>query len=200
VRRPAGPASGTARRLPAATSRATAISGTNATPDTEGGFTTYLPLGEVTTIYDAARRYQAAGVPVIILAGKEHGFGSSRNWAAKGPALLGVRAVIAESYERIHRVNLIGMGILPLQFSPEESAPALGLTGREVFDIVGLGDAVARGFTNGKQLTVHVHRPGGGMQEFIVQVRIDTSQEVIYYRHGASSRTSSASSWSPGGA
>ena len=123
-------------------------------------------------------------MPLIILAGQEYGFGSSRDWAAKGPALLGVHAVIAESYERIHRSNLIGLGILPLQFSPEESVRALGLTGHEVFDIVGLGDAVARSFTSGKQLTVRAHHPGGDMQEFIVQVRIDTPQEVIYYRHG----------------
>ena len=123
-------------------------------------------------------------MPLIILAGKEYGFGSSRDWAAKGPAVLGVRAVIAESYERIHRANLIGMGIVPLQFSPEESAPALGLTGHEVFDIVGLGDAVVRDFTSGKQLTVRAHRPNDGMQEFTVQVRIETPQEAIYYRHG----------------
>ena len=107
-------------------------------PGTEGGFTTFFPTGEQTTIYDAAMRYAAAGTPLVVLAGKEYGSGSSRDWAAKGTTLLGVRAVLAESFERIHRSNLIGMGVLPLQYLPGESAESLGLTGEEVFDITGL--------------------------------------------------------------
>jgi aconitate hydratase len=153
-------------------------------PGTAGGFTTYLPTGQVTTIYDAAMRYQAGGVPLIVLAGKEYGTGSSRDWAAKGPALLGVHAVIAESFERIHRSNLIGMGILPLQFLAEESAALLGLTGHEIFDITGLAGAVASGFADGKQLKVRATRKDGGVLEFTVWVRIDTPQELLYYRHG----------------
>src|SRR5215467_14116243 len=107
-------------------------------PETEGGMTKYLPGGEVTTIFDASVKYIAAGVPLIVLAGIEYGSGSSRDWAAKGPLLLGVRAVIAESYERIHRSNLVGMGILPLQFLPGQNAASLGLTGEEVYATVGL--------------------------------------------------------------
>ncbi len=153
-------------------------------PGTEGGFTTYLPTGEVLPIYDAAVRYEAAGTPLIILAGKEYGSGSSRDWAAKGPALLGVRAAIAESYERIHRSNLIGMGILPLQFLAEESASTLGLTGDEVYEIVGLPDAAANGFADGKELRVRARRADGVDLEFTTKVRIDTPQELLYYRHG----------------
>ncbi len=107
-------------------------------PGTEGGFTLHLPDGEQTTIYDAAQRYAAEGVPLVVLAGKEYGSGSSRDWAAKGTALLGIRAVIAESYERIHRSNLIGMGVLPLQYADGETAASLGLTGHEVFTVTGL--------------------------------------------------------------
>jgi len=107
-------------------------------PGTEGGFTTFFPTGDVTTIYDAAMRYAAAGTPLVVLAGKEYGSGSSRDWAAKGTTLLGVGAVLAESFERIHRSNLIGMGVLPLQYLPGESAESLGLSGEEVFDITGL--------------------------------------------------------------
>ena len=107
-------------------------------PGTEGGVTRHLPDGEQMSIYDAAQRYQADGVPLVILAGKEYGSGSSRDWAAKGTALLGVRAVLAESFERIHRSNLVGMGILPLQFQDGDTAASLGLTGEEVFDITGL--------------------------------------------------------------
>ena len=113
-------------------------------PGTEGGWTRHLPDGEVMTIFDASRRYLAEGVPLIVLAGKEYGSGSSRDWAAKGPLLLGIRAVIAESYERIHRSNLVGMGILPLEFLPGESAQSLGLTGEEIFSIEGLPEAIAR--------------------------------------------------------
>jgi aconitate hydratase len=153
-------------------------------PGTEGGFTTYLPTGEVMSIYDASTRYEADGVPLIILAGREYGSGSSRDWAAKGPQLLGVRAVIAQSYERIHRSNLIGMGVVPLQFMPEESVETLGLTGHETFEIIGLADAVANEFAGGKQLTVRANPPDGVLTEFTVTVRIDTPQEVLYYRHG----------------
>jgi aconitate hydratase len=153
-------------------------------PGTEGGFTTYLPSGEVMSIYDAAMRYKADGTPLIILAGKEYGSGSSRDWAAKGPYLLGVRAVIAESYERIHRSNLVGMGILPLQFLPEENVETLGIIGHKVFDILGLSEAIANNFANGRTLTVRATRTDGSKIEFSVLVRLDTPQEVQYYRHG----------------
>jgi aconitate hydratase len=146
-------------------------------PGTEGGVTRHLPDGEQMTIYDAAMRYQAEGVPLVVLAGKEYGSGSSRDWAAKGPALLGVRAVIAESFERIHRSNLIGMGVLPLQFADGQSRESLGLTGEEVFDIVGL-EALGSG-ESPKELTV---RADG--REFTARVRIDTPMEAEYYRHG----------------
>lgn len=153
-------------------------------PGTEGGFTTYLPTGEVMTIYDAAMRYQADGTPLIVIAGKEYGNGSSRDWAAKGPYLQGVKAVIAESFERIHRSNLVGMGIVPLQFMPGESAASLGLTGHEVYDVIGLADAIANGFANGRILTVRATAADGTVREFQTRVRIDTPQEVEYYRHG----------------
>jgi aconitate hydratase len=147
-------------------------------PGTEGGVTRHLPSDEEMSIFDAAMRYQAEGVPCIVIAGKEYGSGSSRDWAAKGPRLLGVRAVIAESYERIHRSNLVGMGILPLQFLPGESAEALGLSGREVFDIKGLNQGEA------DQVTVVATADDGGVKEFQARVRIDTPQEIDYYRHG----------------
>jgi len=153
-------------------------------PDMEGGYTTYLPSGQVMSIYEAAMQYKAQGVPLVVVAGTDYGFGSSRDWAAKGPALLGVRAVIAESYERIHRFNLVGMGILPLQFSPGESARSLGLTGREVYDLIDLPDAVASGFAHGKQLKVRVAGEAGEVRTFEAQVRIDTRQELLYYHHG----------------
>ena len=152
-------------------------------PNTEGGVTTYLPTGEVMSIYDAAMRYQADGTPLVVLAGKEYGSGSSRDWAAKGPALQGIRAVIAESYERIHRSNLVGMGILPLQFAPGESADTLGLTGHEVFDFEGLSQAVATGFAGGRSLNVRARRDGSVL-DFRVTIRIDTPQEVLYYLNG----------------
>ncbi len=148
-------------------------------PGTEGGFTTYLPTGEVTTIFDASTRYQEAGTPLLILAGKEYGSGSSRDWAAKGTAMLGVKAVLAESFERIHRSNLVGMGVVPLEFLPGENAETLGLTGTESFDLVGLSEAVSRGFDDGKILTMRA-----GDKEFQVRVRIDTPQEVQYYLNG----------------
>ena len=153
-------------------------------PNTEGGVTTYLPTGEVISIYDAAMRYQATGTPLLVLAGKEYGSGSSRDWAAKGPALQGVRAVIAESYERIHRSNLVGMGILPLQFVSGESTATLGLTGREIFDLAGLGAAIESGFAEGRTLTVRARREDGSELTFPVIIRIDTPQEVLYYQHG----------------
>jgi aconitate hydratase len=152
--------------------------------NTEGGVTTYLPTGEVMSIYDAAMRYQADRTPLLVLAGKEYGSGSSRDWAAKGPALQGIRAVIAESYERIHRSNLVGMGILPLQFASGESAETLGLTGGELFDLHGLGTAIATRFAAGRTLTVEARRDDGSKIEFTATIRIDTPQEVLYYQHG----------------
>jgi aconitate hydratase len=149
-------------------------------PGTEGGFTAFLPGGEVMPIYDAAMKYKAAGVPLVILAGKEYGSGSSRDWAAKGTALLGVKAVIAESFERIHRSNLVNMGLLPLQFLPGESAASLGLTGHETFDIVGAADALAPRGT----LTVKAAAPGGAVTTFEARVRIDTPEELTAYRNG----------------
>ncbi|HEY9016387.1 MAG TPA: aconitate hydratase AcnA, partial [Gemmatimonadales bacterium] len=153
-------------------------------PNTEGGVTTYLPTGEVMSIYDAAMRYQAEGTPLLVLAGKEYGSGSSRDWAAKGPALQGVRAVIAESYERIHRSNLVGMGILPLQFAAGESIDSLGLTGREIFDLEGLASSIEGGLAAGRTLRVHARREDGSAITFSVTIRIDTPQEVLYYQHG----------------
>ncbi|BAU49094.1 aconitate hydratase [Sulfurifustis variabilis] len=148
----------------------------------EGGVTTHWPSGEVATIYDAAMRYRDEGTPLLVLAGKEYGSGSSRDWAAKGPQLQGVRAVVAESYERIHRSNLVGMGVLPLQFKPGESAATLGLSGDEIYDIEGIGDVLAG--TGARDLQVRARRPGGGEVAFRADVRIDTPQEVLYYRHG----------------
>jgi aconitate hydratase len=148
-------------------------------PGTEGGVTRHLPDGELLSIYDAAMKYQQEGVALIVIAGKEYGSGSSRDWAAKGPLLLGVRAVIAESFERIHRSNLVGMGILPLQFRPGESARSLGLTGEEVYEIEGLKDAVQTGFAAGREMTVRA-----GTKHFRVSARIDTPQEVLYYKNG----------------
>ncbi len=151
-------------------------------PGTEGGFTVHLPDGEQTTIFDAAVRYQSEGVPLVVLAGKEYGSGSSRDWAAKGTTLLGVRAVLAESYERIHRSNLVGMGVLPLQYAPGESAASLGLTGHEVFSIGGLL-ALNEG-TLPKEVPVRATGPDGSVVELSARVRIDTPMEAEYYRHG----------------
>ena len=153
-------------------------------PETEGGMTKYLPSGEVMSIFDASVKYIAAGVPLMVLAGKEYGSGSSRDWAAKGPLLLGVRAVIAESYERIHRSNLVGMGILPLQFLPEEDPDTLGLTGEEVYDIIGLPKSLGSKFSGGKQIKVRATSSDGTAREFDALVRIDTPQEILYYEHG----------------
>ncbi|HWE56962.1 MAG TPA: aconitate hydratase AcnA [Acidimicrobiales bacterium] len=152
-------------------------------PGTEGGVTRHLPDGEQMSIYDASKRYQSDGIPLVILAGKEYGSGSSRDWAAKGTALLGVKAVIAESFERIHRSNLVGMGILPLQFGSGDDAASLGLTGEEVFDIVGLA-GLAEGVALPRQLTVAARRDDGTSTEFTAVLRIDTPKEAEYYRHG----------------
>jgi aconitate hydratase len=153
-------------------------------PGTEGGFTRHLPDGEQMTIFDASVRYREENVPLIILAGKEYGSGSSRDWAAKGPKLLGIRAVIAESYERIHRSNLVGMGILPLQFGAGDNAESVGLTGQELYAIEGLAQGIAEGFAHGRTVTVVARRDDGITHRFQATVRIDTPQEIRYYEHG----------------
>ena len=149
-------------------------------PDREGGWTIFWPTGEIMHVFDAAMKYKEMGIPLIILAGKQYGMGSSRDWAAKGPALLGVKAVIAESFERIHRSNLVGMGILPLEFMPGENAKKLGLDGSEVYDILGIEE----GLYPGKILTVRATKSDGRVIEFKVKARLDTPIEVEYYRHG----------------
>jgi len=149
-------------------------------PKTEGPWTVHFPSREIVTIYDAAMEYHKAGVPLVILAGAEYGTGSSRDWAAKGPRLLGVRAVIAKSFERIHRSNLIGMGILPLQYLEDDDAAKLGLKGDEVFSVEGIAD----GLTPGKHLTVTARGEDGATVRFKAMARIDTPNEVDYYRHG----------------
>jgi aconitate hydratase len=146
----------------------------------EGGWTRYLPDGEEMPIFDASERYRSEGTPLIVVAGKEYGTGSSRDWAAKGPALLGVKAAIAESYERIHRSNLVGMGILPLQFRAGETLTTHGLTGRERFDILGIDDSLQPKQT----LAVLAIADDGTETRFEVMCRIDTPVEVDYYRHG----------------
>ena len=143
-----------------------------------GGFTRHFPDGEETTIYEAAMAYADEGVPLVVLAGKEYGSGSSRDWAAKGTKLLGVRAVIAESFERIHRSNLIGMGVLPLQFAAGESVASLGLTGEETFDFGDLEDGEA------KTVAVTARRDDGSAIEFEATVRLDTPNEVTYFHNG----------------
>jgi len=150
------------------------------TPGVEGGVTKHLPGGEVMSIYDASVKYKAAGVPLVVIAGAEYGTGSSRDWAAKGTLLLGVRAVLAVSYERIHRSNLVGMGVLPLQFLPGQNAASLGLTGEEVLDFPALDDSLQPRST----LRVHAKRPDGSKLEFDALVRIDTPVEIDYYRNG----------------
>ena len=149
-------------------------------PGVEGSFTKYLPAGERMSIFDATEKYKADKTPLLVLAGKEYGSGSSRDWAAKGPMLLGVRAVIAESFERIHRSNLIGMGILPLEYLPGESRATAGLTGEEAFDIVGLTEIIKPRST----FTVRARNENGSIIEFTAVVRIDTPDEAEYYRHG----------------
>ncbi|MEE9125415.1 MAG: aconitate hydratase, partial [candidate division NC10 bacterium] len=149
-------------------------------PGTEGGVTVHFPDGDRMSIYDAAMRYKAEGVPLVVIAGKEYGSGSSRDWAAKGTLLLGVKAVLAESYERIHRSNLVGMGVLPLQFKEGESAAGLGLTGNEVLDIVGLRDDIQPG----QEISVSAVRPDGTRLNFATVARLDSAIEVNYYRNG----------------
>jgi aconitate hydratase len=149
-------------------------------PGTEGGWTIHQPSGEKMSIYDAAMKYRDEKVPLIILAGKEYGSGSSRDWAAKGTILLGVRAVLAESFERIHRSNLVGMGVLPLEFMPGETPATLGLTGLEIFEIEGL----AQNFEPRKKMQVTARKPDGSETQFTARVRVDTPFEVAYYQHG----------------
>jgi aconitate hydratase len=149
-------------------------------PGTEGGWTAVAAGAEPATIYDASMDYQKGGVPLVILAGKEYGTGSSRDWAAKGTLLLGVKAVIAESFERIHRSNLVGMGVLPLEFVNGETRQTLGLTGFETFDIIGLAEDMKPRAT----LTVRATASDGTVKEFQAMSRIDTPEELSYYRNG----------------
>jgi aconitate hydratase len=149
-------------------------------PGTEGGWTTHIPSGEKLFIYDASIRYQREGTPLLIIAGKEYGSGSSRDWAAKGTLLLGVKAVIAESFERIHRSNLVGMGVLPMQFLPGESRETLGLTGFERYSISGIADAIA----SGARARVKAATGQGVEKTFEAVVRIDTPMEAAYFRNG----------------
>ena len=148
--------------------------------DREGGWTVHHPTGEATTVFEASQRYRAAGTPLIVLAGADYGAGSSRDWAAKGTALLGVRAVVASSFERLHRLNLIHMGVLPLQFEPDRGWRELQLTGTEFFDMGGLDGAIAPGAT----LTLSARTPGGASRDMAVTARLDSETEVAYYRHG----------------
>jgi len=152
----------------------------NKLADKEGGFTRFLPTGEEMSVYDAAEQYKKSGTPLVILTGKEYGSGSSRDWAAKGTFLLGVRAVLAESYERIHRSNLVGMGVLPLQYKDGETAAALGLTGKEIFSITGISEDI-------KPLSpvqVIARKEDGKEIKFNVIARLDSKIEIEYYRHG----------------
>ncbi len=149
-------------------------------PGTEGGWTTYQPAGDVMTIFDAAMKYKEAGVPLLVIAGKEYGSGSSRDWAAKGTLLLGVKAVIAETFERIHRSNLVNMGLLPLQFASGVNAASLGLTGREQYELTGIAESL----TPGAAITVRAHGDAGKLVEFVTNVRIDTPEELVAFRHG----------------
>jgi len=153
-------------------------------PGVEGGFTRHLPTNEQMSIFDAAMKYKAEGTPLVVIGGKEYGSGSSRDWAAKGTTLLGVKAVIVESYERIHRSNLVGMGVVPLQFKAGDSAVSLGLTGEEVFEIEGLVNGLSTNFTGSKLLTVKVKKADSTVSSFQAICRIDTPQEVLYYQHG----------------
>jgi len=150
------------------------------TPDKEGNWTLHIPSGEVLSIYDAAMRYIAEKTPLVILTGKEYGTGSSRDWAAKGTTLLGVKAVIAESYERIHRSNLVGMGVLPLSYKPGETRESLGLTGHEVIDVTG----IASGLKPGGTVQVTAKGADGKVTKFDAVVRLNSPVELEYYRHG----------------
>jgi aconitate hydratase len=149
-------------------------------PGTEGGVTRHLPDGEQMSVFDASQEYRREGVPLIVIAGTEYGTGSSRDWAAKGTQLLGIRAVIVASYERIHRSNLVGMGVLPLEFLPGQTWQSLGLTGEEVFDILGLDDNIQ---PRGK-LTVRATAADDSVKQFEATVRIDSQVERDYYRNG----------------
>jgi aconitate hydratase len=149
-------------------------------PGTEGGVTKHHPDGEQMSVYDAAMKYQSEGTPLVVIAGQEYGTGSSRDWAAKGTRLLGVRAVVAQTFERIHRSNLVGMGVLPLQFKEGVSAQTLNLDGSETFDVVGLGAAVKPQ----QDVTLVIHRANGAKEEIPVKLRIDTPIEIDYYQHG----------------
>jgi len=149
-------------------------------PGTEGAWTLYFPSGEKMTIYDAARKYQENQTPLLVLAGKEYGTGSSRDWAAKGTALLGVKIVLAQSFERIHRSNLAGMGLLPLEFLSGESADTLGLTGEEIFEVPDLDE----GLRPQKILKIRARKADGSVKEFPCLCRLDTPVEIDYYRNG----------------
>jgi len=149
-------------------------------PGTEGGWTTFQPDGELLTIYDAAMKYKEAGVPLLVIAGKEYGSGSSRDWAAKGTLLLGVKTVIAESFERIHRSNLVNMGVLPLQFVPGATADSLGLTGREQYELSGIAQTLVPGGT----VTVRATGDDGRVNQFQTVARVDTPEELVAFRHG----------------
>jgi aconitate hydratase len=149
-------------------------------PGVEGGYSVHLPDGEQMSIYDVAMKYKDEGVPLIVLGGKEYGSGSSRDWAAKGTLLQGVKAVVAESFERIHRSNLVGMGVLPLVFKQGENADSLGLTGQEMYNILGLKDDIAPR----SLLWVEAVKPDGSVVKFEVVARLDTHLEVEYYRNG----------------
>ena len=149
-------------------------------PGTEGGVTKHQPSGEQMSMYDAAMRYQREGVPLVIVAGKEYGTGSSRDWAAKGTQLLGVKAVIVESFERIHRSNLVGMGVLPLQFKDGENRQSLNFEGTETFDITGISD----GITPRQDVSCTIHYADGSSKDITLLCRIDTLDEVEYHRHG----------------
>jgi aconitate hydratase len=149
-------------------------------PGTEGGVTRFQPTGETLSIFDAAVKYAQGGVPLIIVAGSEYGTGSSRDWAAKGTRLLGVKAVVAQSFERIHRSNLVGMGVLPLQFKDGTSAQTLKLDGSEVFDVIGLGPELKPQ----QDLTLRITRHAGQVEDVAVRCRIDTPIEIDYYQHG----------------
>jgi aconitate hydratase len=153
-------------------------------PGTEGGVTTYPPGGQVMPIFDASMRYQHEGTPLLVLAGKDYGMGSSRDWAAKGTFLLGVRAVIAESFERIHRSNLLGMGVLPLVYEPGQSRATLGLSGLETFDI-----AIDTKMVPGQQVMVRATPAGGASRQFKTICRIDTPVEAEYFRNGGIMQT-----------
>jgi aconitate hydratase len=149
-------------------------------PGVEGGVTKYFPTGEELSIYDASMKYQAEGTPLVVIAGQEYGTGSSRDWAAKGTRLLGVKAVVAASYERIHRSNLVGMGVLPLQFPEGTNAQTLGLDGSETFSVLGLGENLQPR----QDVTLRITRADGSSQDLAVKLRIDTPIEIEYYRHG----------------